>query len=312
MRAVTVDESQVPRYAAFEDPAQEMGRAVVSVRAAALTNLDVMIAEGRHYLSSGQAPQVVGREAVVAAADGRRLYLTVPAIPSPFGSMAEQAPANLTLALPVPSGIDDATAAALGNPGLAAWLALAWRASLQPGETVLVLGATGASGLIAVAAAAALGAGRIIAAGRNLGALDRARAAGASATLVLDGGDPVAAYQTAAPEGVDVVLDYLNGPPSEAALQVMAPGGRMVQIGSPLGPAMRLDARTARRHSLDVLGFAYYHAPIAAQCEAYRAVCTLVREGRAGVDMDTLPLSDFATAWRRHKLGGAPRQVLLI
>jgi NADPH2:quinone reductase len=61
-----------------------------------------------------------------------------------------------------------------------------------------------------------------------------------------------------------------------------------------------------------VLGFAYYHAPIAAQCEAYRAVCTLVREGRAGVDMDTLPLSDFATAWRRHKLGGAPRQVLLI
>jgi NADPH:quinone reductase-like Zn-dependent oxidoreductase len=311
MRAVTVEQGHIPRFDRFEAPVADAGRAVVSVRAAALTNLDVLIAEGRHYFSPTRWPVVVGREAVVVAPDGRRLYLTVQAIPTPFGSMAEQTLADLSQALPVPADIEDAAAAALGNPGLAGWLALAWRAALRPGETVLILGATGASGMIAVAAAAALGAGRIVAAGRNRAALEQARALGAHETVALDAGDLVSGFRAAAPDGVDVVVDYLNGTPAEAALQVMTLGARMVQIGAPLGRGIQLDAQAARRQSIDVLGFAYYHAPLDAQRAAYAAVCGLARAGRAGVAIDTLPLSGFATAWRRHRAGGAKRQVLL-
>ncbi|WP_309091043.1 zinc-binding dehydrogenase, partial [Phenylobacterium sp.] len=168
----------------------------------------------------------------------------------------------------------------------------------------------GTSGLIAVASAVALGAGRVIAAGRNPAALERARALGAHDTVVLGGDGLAAAFASAAGGEVDVVIDYLNGAPAEAALSVMALGGRMVQIGSLLAPGMQLHAQTARRQSLDVLGFAYYHAPIDEQRRAYGAVCDLALKGRAEIDIETTSLIDFAAAWGRQKAGGGMRQVL--
>ncbi|AXB80498.1 zinc-binding alcohol dehydrogenase family protein [Novosphingobium sp. P6W] len=311
MKAVFVDEKRSPQYGDFEEPQPAEGYEVVSVRAAALTNLDIMIAEGRHYFSTDRLPAVVGREAVVRTQDGQRLYLNVNAIPVPFGSMADRTLANLDFALPVPDGIDDATAAAMGNAGLAAWLPLAWRAKMKPGETVLILGATGTSGLIAVASAAALGAGRIIAAGRNRTSLDLARTLGAHETVVLDDADLIAAFRQAAGGDVDIVLDYLNGAPAEAALQVMAVGGRMVQIGNGLASGILLHAQTGRKQSLDVLGFAYYHAPIDEQRAAYRAVCELATNGQASVALETYSLEQFDTALAKHKAKSGKRLVLL-
>jgi NADPH:quinone reductase-like Zn-dependent oxidoreductase len=310
MKAVTVDELLSPRYGEFREPVAQDGGVVVQVRAAALTNLDVGIAEGRHYFKPDRYPAVVGREAVVLGPSGR-LYLNVKAIPVPFGSMAEYAVADLANGLPVPDGIPDDLAAALGNAGLAGWLPLSWRARLRKGETVLVLGATGTTGQIAVAAASLLGAGRVVAVGRDPETLERLLSSGADAVVRLEETDDLLrAYRDAAGGEIDVVVDYLNGPPAETALATMSVGGRLVQVGSTLAPGILLHAQTARRQSLDVLGFAYYHAPIEEQAEAYRRLCEAAMSGKVTVNRMPLPLSEFARAWAGQKAADGRRYVL--
>ena len=139
---------------------------------------------------------MLGREGVARRSDGRRIYFNLNAPLAPFGSMAERALIDPRFAFPIPDGVADDTAAALGNAGLAAWLGLSWRGRMRPGETVLIFGATGVSGLIAVTAAKRLGAGRVIAAGRDREALQRAKRLGADETVVLAAAtDLVAAYR---------------------------------------------------------------------------------------------------------------------
>lgn len=301
----------LPRYGHYEAPQATGKLKVIKVRAAALTNLDVLIAQGRHPFSPKAGSAVVGREAVVLSPSGERLFLTTLLIPTPFGSMAEHAVADLSLGLPVPEGVSDALAAAIGNAGLAAWLPLSWRARLAPGETVLVLGATGASGRIAVAAARALGAGRVVAAGRDPAILERLLSSGADAIVRLDeSADLTTSFRHVIDGGVDVVLDYLNGPPAEAALEVMATGGRMVQIGSAVAPAITLPALTARVRNLDVLGFAYHHTPIAQQGDAYAALCQAALDGVLDLEIKSLPLSAFDVAWAARGRGARARYVL--
>ena len=313
MRAVLADPPNgAPALADFAEPVADGGQELIQVRAAALTNLDVANAEGRHYLTPKARPFVVGREALGVGADGRRRWWNAVSLVEPFGSMAERTLAKAGTGLPVPDEAPDALAAAVGNAGLAAWLALSWRARLQRGERVLILGATGVSGLIAVTAARRLGAGRIVAAGRDPAALARAQSLGADATVSLTQAEGLAArYREAASGEADVVIDFLNGPPAEAAIAVMAHGGRIAQIGSSAAPAMRLDAQTARKGLLDVLGFAYYHAPLALQAEAYAELCRLAVAGEIELAHETVPLADFQRAWDRQKAGGAARQVVM-
>ena len=132
-----------------------------------------------------------GREGI-GTVDGRRVYFTAT---NPFGSMAQRALAEEDNLFDVPDGLDDGVAVALGIAGLAAWLPLAWRAKVQEGEAVLVMGATGVLGSIAVQAAKLLGAGRVVAAGRDAEGLERAARLGADATVDLTAtDDPTAAY----------------------------------------------------------------------------------------------------------------------
>lgn len=311
MRAAFVDNDRRLCVGEFADPIARKGTILASIKAAALTNLDVAVATGRHYFSPKQLPAIIGREAVVETADGRRWFAGVGAIASPYGSMAERTVVDPALLLPVPASIDDAFAAALGNAGLAAWLALCWRGRFRTGDRVLILGATGASGLIAVAAAAILGARSIVAAGRNAEALERARSLGATAVVDLNCSENLAAAFEDAGGPADLVLDYVNGSAAEAALGAMAIGGRMVQIGSPAGSATCVDAQTIRKMSLDVLGFAYYHAPIEAQIEAYRYLCVAAGSGGLAIDYTTLALEDFEEAWTRQQTGTRQRLVIV-
>jgi NADPH:quinone reductase-like Zn-dependent oxidoreductase len=226
--------------------------------------------------------------------------------------MAERALVDLRCLLEVPDGTSDALAAALGNAGLAAWLPLSWRAPLQPGETVLVIGATGLSGQIAVAAARLLGAGRIVAAGRNPEALARCRTLGADAIVDLSAASDLAsAYGQAAGRPIDIALDYLCGPPAEAVLEALAPGGRIVHIGTTVAAEMKLSGQSLRRTSADILGFAYYHAPIEAQQAAYASLCRHAAEGRIVIDFESLPLTKVREAWDRQLAGSRKRLVLL-
>ncbi len=307
-----MDLGERPVYGAFAEPEATEGALVVEICAAALSGLDRNIARRLHYLKMPDGPFVVGREGVARTADGRRIYFNVNAPVGPFGSMAERALIDPTFSFAVPDGVADDVAAALGNAGLAAWLSLSWRARLRPGETVLILGATGLSGLIAVTAAKQLGAGRIVAAGRNRDALARAKRLGADATLDLAAAsDLVAAYREAAGGDVDVVADFVFGAPGEAALEVLALHGRYLHIGSMAGQSITLRGGPIRRACADVLGFAYYHAPVDVQAQAYAELCRLAAAGELALDVETRPLSDIAAAWDARAAGNRKRQVLV-
>jgi len=175
------------------------------VSAAGLHHLDLHKASGSFYTGPPPLPAVVGTDGVGRLQDGSRVYFdeSVP----PYGSMAERTLVPREALLPVADGVDDEVAAALGNTGLGGWLALEWRSGLQPGETVLVLGATGAVGSVAVQAARLLGAGRVIAADLPNERLHRL---GADAVVEIDGRDDLTERIKDAAQGeVDVTIDML-------------------------------------------------------------------------------------------------------
>jgi NADPH:quinone reductase-like Zn-dependent oxidoreductase len=298
MQAAVMKDDRRPVYEHFAEPEAIDGAVVVAVLAAALTGLDKAVARRVHYVKMPDGPFVLGREGVARRSDGRRIYFNLNAPVAPFGSMAERVLIDPRFAFTVPDGVADDVAAALGNAGLAAWLGLSWRGRIRPGETVLILGATGVSGLIAVTAAKRLGAGRVIAAGRDREALQRARRLGADETVALTAAtDLVAAYRDAAGGSVDVVMDYVCGAPAEAALEVLATYGRLVHIGTRAGPAMTVPGATARRSCIDIMGFGYYHAPVEMQAEAFAELCRLATSGEIALDVETRPLSDIGAAW---------------
>jgi len=307
-----MDGGERPTYGEFAEPQAADGALAVDVCAAALSGLDRNIARRLHYLKMPEGPFVLGREGVARDRDGRRIYFNVNAPVGPFGSMAERSLIDPKFSFAVPDGVADEVAAALGNAGLAAWLSLSWRARMRAGETVLILGATGISGLIAVTAAKQLGAGRVVAAGRNGAALARAQQLGADATVDLaTASDLAAAYREAAGGAVDVVVDFVFGAPGEAALEVLALHGRLLHIGSMAGQSMTLRGAPIRRTSADVLGFAYYHAPVDLQAQAYAELCRLAAAGEIVLDLETRPLADIAAAWDARTAGNRRRQVLI-
>ena len=157
--------------------------------------------------------------------DGRRVFFG--ASHPPFGSMAERSLGKEPFLFQLPDAIPDATAAALGNPAMSSWAALSFRAKFVAGESVLILGATGVAGQLAVQIAKRRGASRVIACGRNPEALTKTKSLGADATISLElpHDDLVAALRREIDAGIDVVLDYLWGPPAEATLEAIAKKG---------------------------------------------------------------------------------------
>jgi NADPH:quinone reductase-like Zn-dependent oxidoreductase len=254
---------------------------------------------------------VVGTDGVGLLPDGRRVFFDVTV--APYGSMAERVLVPAGAVLDVAEGVDDAVAAALGNTGLAGWLAVAWRSGLEPGETVLVLGATGAVGSIAVQAAKLLGAGRVVAADRGGDRLGGLLRRGADAVVEVDGpGDLAAAIREAAGGELDVTIDMLWGAPALAAMQNAARRARHVEVGSVAGAELSLPAALLRSGSLDIRGFSVAHPPLDVKREAYPRLTELAARGELVVDVDRLPLDDVASAWERQRqAAGGPKMVLV-
>jgi NADPH:quinone reductase-like Zn-dependent oxidoreductase len=217
----------------------------------------------------------------------------------------------------VADGVDDAVAAALGNAGLAAWLALDWRARVRPGQTVLVLGATGALGSVAVQVAKILGAARVVAAARPGERLDRLQDRGADAVVAI--GDlstdravaDLSQDFIAATGWADVIIDPLWGLPALAAMKAAAPGARHVQVGHMAGAELTLPAPVIRSALLDVLGLASFHAPFEVRRACYLRLTEHAATGDVVVDLDRLPLSEVATAWSRQRDGAGTKLVLI-
>jgi NADPH:quinone reductase-like Zn-dependent oxidoreductase len=155
--AIVTAAGKTPVYGTFDDPVAKDGEEIISVRAATLSDLTKSRASGAHYSASGTLPAVAGTDGVGVTEDGRRVYFAMPE--APFGSLAELCPINFWRCVPIPDSVDDITAAAIANPGMSAWGALVERAHITAGETVLINGATGTAGRIAVQLAKYLGGG---------------------------------------------------------------------------------------------------------------------------------------------------------
>ena len=303
--AVLHEHDTTPQYGDFDDPSPAPGSVVVDVAAAALHHLDLHKATGRFYMGPPPLPSVVGTDGVGRRDDGRRVYFD--ATVAPYGSMAQRALVPEDALFDVADGIDDVTAAALGNTGLGAWLAVAWRSRLQPGETVLVLGATGAVGGVAVQAAKLLGAGRVVAAARPSERLARLMDRGADAVVEIGDGDLTGALKEAAGGAVDVTIDTLWGEPALAAIGAAARGARHVQVGQIAGAELPLPAQSVRSVSLDLCGFSVAHPPVDVRRAGYLRLTEHAARGDVVVDAERLPLEQVAAAWERQgqATGGA-------
>jgi NADPH2:quinone reductase len=298
MRAALVEQiGEPPVVGEISEPQRGPGQALVQVTAAAINPIDISKSTGAHYGGSPEVPYVTGSEGVGRVLEGDRLApgTQVWFRPPVGGTVAELAIAGEEQAIVLPEGTDHGLAAALGIAGLTGWLAVEWRAHLHAGERVLVLGATGVVGLVAVQAARILGAQRIVAAGRDAEALEQARAAGAHETVMLgpefDGFD--------AP--FDVVIDPLWGKPAEAAIPAAGFSGRYVQLGQSAGAEATLRSGDIRGKSLAVLGFLLAHVPHDKQEAAYRRLLELASSGEVMIERETLPLDWVGEAWRRQQ-----------
>lgn len=298
----------------FEEPVAGPGQLLVEVSAAGVNPVDVRKAAGTFVSGPPPLPSVVGSEGVGRiAGDGRRVYFG--ASVAPFGAFAERTLVGEEEPIELPDALDDGVAVALGVSGLAAWLPLAWRARLRPGETVLVLGATGIVGRFAVQAARLLGAGRVVAAGRDPEMLARARELGADATVVLEEGlageELTDAFREAAGGDVDVVHDPLWGAPAAAALAALGAGGRLVQLGQSAGAEATFPSIPIRGRHLDLLGYMNYRVPPDVRRDAYRALVEHAVAGRIAVEVERLPLAQVGEAWERVQRS-AHRKLVLV
>lgn len=294
---------RAPVCGSFAEPDIRPGETLVHVRAAAIKQLERLIAAGKHYSSPRQLPIVAGLDGVGRLDSGQRVYFMVQR--RPFGAMAERAPASLTV--PVPDGLDDAQAAALVNPALAAWLPLAERGRLRAGETVLILGATGTSGRMAVTMARQLGAGRVVACGRRrdvLASLD------ADATICLDAPEPQisAAFAEEAERGLGVIVDYLWGRPAELLIGQLAQPGlhsatedqaiRLVSVGAMAGPDIALPSNALRGSRLELIGSGTGNFPHGeAMRTAIAGVFDLAQAGHLPLKVEERPLAGVSEAW---------------
>ncbi|OWJ57828.1 quinone oxidoreductase family protein [Inquilinus limosus] len=292
-----------PVCADFAEPVPEAGEARIAVTAAAISPVVRSRASGSHYSSSGHFPFVAGLDGVGRLDDGRRVYFIMPR--APFGSMAERAVAPAAQCLPLPDDLDDITAAAIANPGMSSWAALVERARLQAGETVLVNGATGTAGRLAVQIARHLGARKVIATGRDAEALSAVAALGADVTIPLGAEDLADRFQAQFAEGVDVVLDYLWGPSAAGLLMAGAKAGpearpiRFVQIGAASGAEIALPAAALRASAIALLGSGIGSVPPDRMIAAIGGVLQAARPAGLRIATTPVPLAEVGQAWNR-------------
>jgi NADPH:quinone reductase-like Zn-dependent oxidoreductase len=316
MKAAIVRQAgETPIYGEFESPAATAREHLIRVTAAAISQITRGRASGRHYSSSGAFPFVPGIDGVGRCEDGSRVYFVLPR--TPYGAMAEQTVVPASRCLPLPDDLDDVTAAALANPGMSSWAALRERAKLRAGETVLINGATGIAGRLAVQIAKHLGASRVIATGRNTDALESLAALGADVTISLIGDDDALekSFKPHFAEGIDVVLDYLWGRSAERLLISAAKAGaearpiRFVQIGSVSGGDVALPSAVLRASAIELMGSGIgsiaLERLVAATAELLQAAIPAGLE----IAVDPIPLVDIAQGWSRNN--SAHRTVVL-
>jgi NADPH:quinone reductase-like Zn-dependent oxidoreductase len=315
--AVVTSFAEPPRYQRFAVPRpHNEDEMLVDVVAAGLHPRVRSGAAGVHYTSTGTLPMVPGIDAVGRRADGRLIYFT--AVSDAAGTMADKALADGRRSVELPGDADVAQLAAGMNPAMSSWVALRRRVSMAAGHTVLVLGATGNAGAMAVGVAKQLGAGRVIGAGRDRDRLLALTSAGADDVVQLtdDAGTTSAALAAAAAES-DIVLDYLWGPPAQQAISAILTArsdrSRMldwIQVGAIAGPTIELPSVALRSANLRLQGSGQGSVSPADYLAELPSLVAEIDAGTIAVNATTVPLAEVTQAWSRPPAPGQ-RMVLV-
>lgn len=304
MNAAVVESPQSPPvYKIFEDPVPQPGESLVRVLAVGLHPVVKARAKGSHYTSGGQYPLIPGIDGVGRLDDGRRVFFA--ASHPPFGSFAELSLTRPQTIFPIADSIPDAVGAALGNPAMSSWGALTYRAKFQPGESVLILGATGVAGQLAVQIAKRRGAKRVIACGRNPQSLEKTKALGADATISLElpREELFAALSREINAGINVVLDYVWGPPAEVTLEAIAKRNnetmpmRYVQIGTSAGRTIPLDGAALRSNAVELVGSGFGSVALPDLLTSIADFFAEAARAPFDIAIRTMPLSEITSAW---------------
>ena len=323
MKAAIISEAgKTPVYGDFEEPVEREGLELISVRASALSQFSKSRSSGSHYSSEGIFPSVPGADGVGRTADGRRVYFVLPQ--APFGALAEKSLVRSQLCVELPESIDDVTAAAIANPGMSAWAALVERAQVRPGGTVLVNGATGSAGRLAMQVAKHLGAGRVIGTGRNESELKTLLSLGADAVVpfALNASDPQGAkrYEQALIaeflQGIDVVVDYLWGQSARTVLIAIAKSVedarpvRFVHVGAASGEEnLEIPSAALRSSNVQLMGSGVKSVPFPKLLEAVSKIFAITASADLQIATKTIPLAAIEEGWVAP---GNPRVVVTI
>jgi len=295
-----------PEFGEFSDPEAVPREAIVSMTASAVNPLTLSRANGTHYSAQTPTPFVAGVDGVGRTEDGRRVY--VPGTRPPFGTLAERAPSIAAQLVPLPDGLSDTLAAAIAIPGVSCWTPLVYRAPIRPGESVLVHGATGAAGRMAIQIAKHLGARAVVATGRNRQKLAALKDLGANRVIPLDqSAEAISAeVRSAAREfQVGVVIDYLWGPSAPAVIAGLggpgAPRGptpvRYVQVGAIAGPTITLESVPLRSSGLEILGSGIGSSSAEVFLESLRNMFAATVSAGFRLDTEVRPISEIARWW---------------
>lgn len=311
--AIVLDAGRTPVYGDFAEPAVSDGEVRVHVTAAALSNLVKGRASGTHYSASAEVPFVVGVDGVGRLDDGRRVYFILPK--PPFGSMSERTVVKADQCIELPDELDDATAAAIANPGMSSWAALTERAKFVAGETVLVNGATGMAGRLAVQIAKYMGAKKVVATGRNIAVLESLKRLGADVIipLVEDRSELESAFRVELDDGIDVVLDYLWGQSAELLLASAAKAEaplRFVQIGGMSAPDIKLPGSVLRSAPITLMGSGLGSVPNDRLAKSISDLMHAAVPGGFEIATQTIPLSKVEETWSTAQM--TPRTVYMV
>lgn len=313
--AVVWEVGKSPVYSEFEEPVPNVDEVCVDVTASALTNFTKVRAAGKHFSFAAHPPFVVGIDGAGRLDDGSRVYFLFPRIP--FGGMAERTVVHSSHCIRVPDSVDDITLAAIADPGMAAWAALEARAKLLPGETVLVNGATGTAGSMAVQLAKHLGAKKVVATGRNREMLNALLSIGADEVIPLDhdGKASEDGFQKQFKRGIDVVLDYLWGASAEQILGAATAGKgnmpiRFVQIGTTSAPNITLSGAVLRSSDIQIMGSGIGSIALGDIILILSRLMQTASEVGFQIETREFPLSRIGEAWSTDS--ATPRIVITV
>lgn len=299
--AVVTAFDQPPRYQQLDAPAPTGSHeTVVEVIAAGLHPRVRSQSNGTHYTSTDQLPLVPGIDGVGWTSDGQLRYFVLP--DTTMGSMAERTVIDLRRSIPLPEGADPLAIAAAMNPAMSSWVALRRRIDFEPGQSVLVLGATGSSGALAVQVAKRLGAGRVVAAGRDAGRLAATSTLGADVVVSLEG-DFVPRLGELAGD-IDVVLDYVWGATTAAAMTAIVTARTdrdrpltWIEIGSVAGRTAEIPSAALRAARLQLVGSGQGSVPTRDIVAELPALAAEIANGTFTLDVRAVPLAEIESAW---------------